>query len=303
MSIQNVAGADAAGWSGSLADASRAPASAQSGSGGSSLVSELSAEFAALAEMFSSMLSGVESETGTGTSPASTGSTPAGTSAAEQLLGTRSLAVEQSSPSVSPAQASTNVAESGSPAVERAPVSSSVNALSAADAAAAGSSATQSAGTTSAQSPSTGGSGSDGGDTSLSCCTLAQAQSVAAAFPGATLEVWNAGSLPVPVGTGSSASPDEALPYVINFGTNATTGQPDYYYASVIYNAGQQALQQTAQGPMKAGDYYVWNTTPDANGVMETTDVGSTFNQFAQYYMSQMNANKAVDLYTYSTDV
>jgi hypothetical protein len=99
-----------------------------------------------------------------------------------------------------------------------------------------------------------------------------------------------------------SADPDAMLPYVINFGTNASTGQPDLYYASVIYNAGQQSLQQTDQGPMQAGEYYVWNTTPDANGVMHTTDAGSSFDQFAQYYMSQMNAHKAVDLYQYSSE-
>jgi len=295
MSIQNVAGADTAGLRGTLADTNRTQASGQRGSGGSSMVSELSAEFAALAQMFSSMLSGVESEVETGTMPTGAGSAPANTtaSAAEQLLGTRSVAVEQSSPAITRAPASANPIDSGSVPVGRVPASSGGHGAS------GGSSATPSTGTSSTQSPFA--DSTSGGDPSLTCCTLAQAQSVLAAFPGATLEVWPDGSLPVPASS-VSASPDAQLPYVINFGANASTGQPDLYYASVIYNAGQQSLQQTDQGPMKAGEYYAWNTTPDANGVMHTTDAGSSFNQFAQYYMSQINAHKAVDLYQYSSE-
>jgi hypothetical protein len=298
MSIQNVTGADAAGWREPLADTNRMQATGQSGSGGSSMVSELSEEFSALAEMFKGMLSSVASEVETGTTPASSGSAQANTagSAAEQLLGTRSLAVEQSSPSISLAPASTTAGDSGSAAVGRAPAPSGGNGT---DSGTGGSSAAPSAGTSST--PPTFDDTTTGVDPSLTCCTLSQAQSVLAAFPGATLDVWPDNGLPVPAST-VSADPNALMPYVINFGANASTGQPELYYASVIYNAGQQALQQTAQGPMNAGDYYVWNTTPDANGVTWTTDVGSSFNQFAQYYMSQINAHQAVDLYQYSPE-
>jgi hypothetical protein len=124
-------------------------------------------------------------------------------------------------------------------------------------------------------------------------CTLSQAQSVLAAFPNATLEVWT-DSGPVAASSLTGVSPDQPLPYVIAYGTNPTTGGPNLYYAGVIVSEGQQALQQTGQGLMTAGDYYVWNPTPNANGVSGVTDAGSSFAQFAQYYAQQIMAGNPV---------
>lgn len=291
MSIQQLGGGvgvDAAKhWREPMADVARTQANGQSGSSRSSIVSELSEEFSALAEMFKGMLSGIENDIETQMSSAKADGTAntAGSNVA-QLLGSRSVAAEQNSPPVSGVVGSSDV--SGSNAVR---ATSAVSMDSTPTGVSGGS------GVSGTQSPADEGSDPDNGPANVTSCTLAQAQSVLGAFPGATLEVWPDGSLPVPASS-YPASPDELLPYVINFGTNASTGKPDLYYASVIYNAGQQAMQPTDQGSMKAGEYYVWNTTPDADGVMTTIDAGSSFNQFAQYYMSQINAHKAVDLYS-----
>jgi len=298
MSIQNVSATDAAGWREALADTSRTQAPGQSGSGGSSLVSELSAEFAALAEMFSGMLSGDESAADTGTGGAGGATANTAGSAAEQLLGSRSVAAEQSSAAVSPAAAaaSTDVNPASG---ARAPGAATTAAATTGGSGTA--TAAASSGTAGAQTPSDDSTDPNAGEASLTCCTLAQAQSVMAAFPGATLEVWTDNG---PVAA-SSVSPgaDAQMPYIVAFGTNPATGGPNLYYASAIYNSAQSGLQQTTQGPMIAGDYYVWNTTPDANGVMHTIDVGSSFAQFAQYYAAQLNAGKAVDAYVYTTEV
>jgi len=284
MSIQHVAGQDT-GWRQPLADTTGA--TGKSGSGSSSMVSELSEEFSALAEMFKGMLSGVENDIET---QGSSGQTAvAGNSAGstvEQLLGSHRVALE---PNPTPITGGAVSSDGNDP--------DGLRASSAVDAVATSAGTSGISGSSGAQNSSIDGYDPSTGAANLTCCTLAQAQSVLDAFPGATLEVWPDGSLPVPAGS-VSASPDALLPYVINFGTNASTGQTDLYYASVIYNAGQQAMQPTDQGSMKAGEYYVWNTTPDADGVMTTIDAGSSFNQFAQYYMSQINAHKAVDLYS-----
>jgi len=292
MSIQHVGGGAGVDpgkhWRVPMADVARTRTDGQSGSGRSTMVSELSQEFAALAEMFKGMLSGGENDLETQRSSAKgDGTANPGASNVAQLLGTRGVLPDQD---LAPASGVLGSSDGNGSSGARA--SSGVNS----DPTSRGTS-----GSSGVRNPSDDEGGSNSVVATLTCCTLAQAQSVLAAFPGATLEVWPDGSLPVPASS-YSASPDELLPYIINFGTNASTGQPNLYYASVIYNAGQQALQQTDQGPMKAGEYYVWNTTPDANGVMSTIDAGSSFEQFAQYYMGQIDAHKAVDVYQYSAN-
>ncbi len=147
--------------------------------------------------------------------------------------------------------------------------------------------------------PPPGGSTVISEDNPQQMCTLAQAQAVQAAFPNSTLEIWT-DSGPLPASSLSGIDPSQPMPYVIAFGTNSVTGGPNLYYAGVIVNEGAQAMAQTGYGKMTAGDYYVWNNTPGANGTTGVTDAGSSFTQFAQYYAQQLIAGNPVnpDVYT-----
>jgi len=245
--------------------------------------------FSQLVESFGSLLKEYAGNAGSASPAAQTNGTAAPTSAEtalEELFGTPGAKFSGSDTPVPGSQSANSPSTAGSGIASAARAAANV--------------------ATSTSASSSGSSSSSGApvpkiseDNPSQMCTLVQAQAVQAAFPNSTLEIWT-DSGPVAASSMTGIGADQPMPYVIAYGTNSVSGGPNLYYAGVIVNEGQQALQQTGYGSMTAGDYYVWNNTPNANGVTGVTDAGSSFAQFAQYYAQQLMAGNPVnpDIYT-----
>lgn len=317
MSIHHVNGSVAdtpAQWRGGLAGA-------RSGSGGSSNTpagSSLAADLNDIAQAFRNLLSGIESDLSAASMPAGTRNLPAGSggSAFEQLLGARTPGGDAAaaSPGAGTPSAAGNIVQiildnekspagqeaanaAASTPVGRATSTSAASPLSNHEATRGPASPAAASDT---QNPSSDNFSTTSNNVDVACCTFAQAQSVLAAFPGATLELWSQDGA-----TSMNSAPagaDTPQAYVIAFGTNPATGGPNLCYAGMIYNSAQQAMQQSGDGTMVGGDYYVWNNTPNSSGAMTTTDVGSSFTQYVQYYASQLTGGNAVNPYVYTAE-